>query len=109
VLVPECAESATLYFWHYMISNDSTTQAYDFLYFGIYDITAGTSVHLSAINNATLPRNNWLPTSRVIAPDATEFRGHRLGLAINGVTDESLPTIWYVDNVQLIFDCAACP
>lgn len=109
MVVPDCAESIGVYFWHYMLSEDSTTDAYDFLYLWVYDITTDTVVFSSSINNTTFPRGGWMPLFGPVASDATGLRGHRLGFLVNGVTDGVLPTIWYVDNVQLIVDCAPCP
>ncbi|MCS6800972.1 MAG: hypothetical protein RMM58_04040 [Chloroflexota bacterium] len=103
VVVPPWADTAAVYFYALMFSNDSTVTKHDWL--RVMVTTPDLSVILAAgdVPNNSI-RGSW-ERWRLAVPGITSYRGQSLLLAIGGVNDVSLPTRWYVDNVEMVFGC----
>jgi hypothetical protein len=101
--VPSWAESVTLALNEYMISIDSTTAKYDALGMGLYDNSLGSYIFTMYTWN-TYGRNNWYG-SEYTYQNIEPYRGHPVSVIAAGITDSSLPTAWYVDNIRLYFGC----
>lgn len=105
VIVPEWAEDGALYFSWAMLSEDSPYQPYDYLTFWLWDKDMGEGLLYSEVNN-TAERGTWYRRRVPIGSiDVVAARGHTLEISIMGYTDDILPTLWYVDDVQLVFSC----
>jgi hypothetical protein len=105
VPVPRWAESAAVYFYAWMESNEGRSARYDWLEVLVTADEANTLLALGEVNNQQerLVWNRW----RLSVPGISSYRGAWIVLEFAGVNDRSYPTSWYVDNVQLIFACGA--
>lgn len=107
VVVPQWAETGTLYFAERMTSDDSTIYQYDLFDVQLWDTYGGEFelvIHISSWNTA--PRGEWFE-SHVFLGDISSLQGHPLNLVFVACTDGSLPTRWWIDNVRLVFACGS--
>ncbi|MHB0858313.1 MAG: hypothetical protein ACYC5M_12170 [Anaerolineae bacterium] len=105
VSVPAWAETGKLYISWLMQTIDSATTDYDYLYITVRDLTAGQAIVQVYVANNT-PTGAWYWSWESI-PDVAARRGHSLQVEILAWTDESLPTVWFVDDVKLVFACGS--
>lgn len=106
VLVPHWATKGAAYFSWKMLSNDSPVLRYDAFVLQIWDPLAPegeNAIALSFVWNSD-DEGNW-HTTRLEIPHVHQLQGRALDVCLWGLTDFSLPTWWYIDDVQLVFAC----
>lgn len=107
VTVPLWGESAALYYDWYMVSDESTLEAYDYLHVVLWDKELNHPILWSTKSNKD-QRGMWFTSSSPVdGVDVADIRGHHVEISVYAWTDSSLPTLWYVDNVRLVFACGS--
>ena len=104
VTVPEWAEYGEIVFSWIMFSDDSPTQIYDVLSVGVTD--ESTEVIAQTMITNSEPRGAWYRV-RLPVNNISSYRGRVVHAYAAAMTDESLPTEWFIDNVQLFFVCGS--
>ncbi len=95
VTIPSTATSATLSYWWYM-STQETTHPWDYMYTQVLNSSGGLLATLQTINDGST-RNTWVnPTFNLLA-----YKGQTIRIYFKGTTDSSLPTSFFVDDVSL--------
>ncbi len=85
-----------LSYWYYLVSQDSTTTAADYLRVQLYNTSGKLVATLRTLSN-TSPRNTWRQDTLNLAQGA----GQTLWLRFTTTTNSSLPTVFYLDDISL--------
>jgi hypothetical protein len=100
-LVPANTISATLSFWRYLdTSETSTSVAYDVFRYGIETDRGIELVAPRRIDNTSAGRGRWVQESIVLA-DASALAGKGVWITFKGTTDGNQPSSLYLDDVAL--------
>lgn len=94
VSIPSTATSATLTFWTY-VSTTETSHAYDYFYAQVRNTSGSTLATLLTLNDGTA--SGWVQHSY----NLTNYKGQTIQIAFKGTNDYSNPTDFFVDDVSL--------
>lgn len=94
VTIPSTATSATLTFWTY-VSTTETTHAYDYLYAQVRNTSGSALSTLLTVNDGTA--SGWVQHSYSLL----NYKGQTIQIAFKGTNDVSNPTSFFVDDVSL--------
>lgn len=85
-----------LSYWWYLASQDSTTTSYDYLLVQAYDTNGQLLATLRVMSNIAT-RNQW----RKDTLDLSSLAGQTIWLRFTTITNSSLPTVFYIDDVSV--------
>jgi hypothetical protein len=88
--------SGTLSFWWYLVTQQTGTKSYDYLYVRSYN-TSGRLVATLSTRSNTAPKNAWYHDSIGLA----SYAGQTVRLEFDVVTNSSQATTFYVDDVSV--------
>jgi subtilase family serine protease len=94
VTIPSTATSATLTFWTY-VSTTETSHAYDYLYAQVRNTSGSVLSTLMTVNDGTA--SGWVQHSYSLL----NYKGQTIQIAFKGTNDSSNPTDFFVDDVSL--------
>jgi subtilase family serine protease len=94
VAIPSTATKATLTFWTY-VSTQETTHAYDYFYAKLRNSSGTALTTLLTLNDGTA--TGWVQRSY----DVTSYKGQTVQVYFNATNDSSNPTSFFVDDVSL--------
>jgi hypothetical protein len=92
---PSTATSATLSYWWYMTTKEST-HPWDFLYTRIQNSSGTTLATLQTVNDGSTA-NTWVHPSF----DLTAYKGQTIRVAFVATTDRSQATTFFVDDASV--------
>jgi hypothetical protein len=95
ITIPASATSATLSYWWYMTTKEST-HPWDFLYTRIQNSSGTTLATLQTVNDGSTA-NTWVHASF----DLTAYKGQTIRVAFVATTDRSQATTFFVDDVSV--------
>lgn len=94
VTIPSTATSATLTFWTY-VSTTETSHPYDYLYAQVRNTSGSVLSTLLTVNDGTA--SGWVQHSYSLL----NYKGQTVQVAFKGTNDSSNPTDFFVDDVSL--------
>lgn len=94
VSIPSTATKATLSFWTY-VSTQETTHAYDYFYAKLRNSSGSALTTLLTLNDGTA--SGWVQHTY----DVTSYKGQTIQVYFNATNDSSNPTDFFVDDVSL--------
>jgi subtilase family serine protease len=94
VTIPSTATSATLTFWTY-VSTTETSHAYDYFYAQVRNTSGSALATLLTLNDGTA--TGWVQRSYSLL----NYKGQTIQIAFKGTNDSSNPTDFFVDDVSL--------
>ncbi|MHB0859429.1 MAG: hypothetical protein ACYC5M_17910 [Anaerolineae bacterium] len=103
VTVPDWTNAATLYADWDMWTYETGDVVYDSLFVVLYDETLATEIVSGTVTN--LDTQGAWTTMVLPVENAETYHGHEWTVVVAGITDGSIATWWYVDNVRLSFSC----
>jgi subtilisin family serine protease len=89
--------SSTLRYWWHMTSSESTATAYDYLRVRIYNAATGALIATPRTWSNTSVRNVWSQDTLSLAA----YVGQSIRIVFEGVTDSSVVSSFYIDDVSL--------
>ena len=95
VTIPSTATSATLTYWWYMTTQE-TTHPWDYMYTQVLNSSGGVLATLQTINDGST-RNTWVNSTH----NLLAYKGQTIRINFRGTNDSSLPTSFFVDDVSL--------
>jgi hypothetical protein len=95
ITIPSTATSATLSYWWYMTTKEST-HPWDFLYTRIQNSSGTTLATLQTVNDGSTA-NTWVHPSF----DLTAYKGQTIRVAFVATTDRSQATTFFVDDASV--------
>ncbi|HWV98499.1 MAG TPA: hypothetical protein VNZ64_02285 [Candidatus Acidoferrum sp.] len=96
VTIPANATSATLGYYYYITTQDSSTVAFDYLYLNLV-LLGGTLVGIDQKSNKDASSGYVWQSF-----DVSAYKGQTITVRFTATTDTSLPTAFRVDDVSLI-------
>lgn len=96
ITIPASATSATLGYYYYITTSDSTTVAYDYLTLNLV-LSGGTLVGIDQKSNKDAS-SGYVYRSF----DISSYRGQTITIKFTGTTDGSGPTVFRVDDVSVV-------
>lgn len=94
VTIPSTATSATLTFWTY-VSTTETSHAYDYFYAQVRNTSGSALATLLTLNDGTA--SGWVQRSYSLL----NYKGQTVQIAFKGTNDSSNPTDFFLDDVSL--------
>ncbi|MDP4171413.1 MAG: protease pro-enzyme activation domain-containing protein [Bacillota bacterium] len=94
VTIPSTATTATLTFWTY-VSTTETTHAYDYLYAQVRNTSGAALATLLTLNDGTAA--GWVQRTYSLL----NYKGQTIQIAFKGTNDSVNPTDFFVDDVSL--------
>ena len=101
--LPSGVTKATVTFWWYVVSQDSTTTPYDYLNVVMQSPPGNDLSGRNQVKN-TDARGAWYQSAFDI-PQLGPWAGSSLWFTIEVTNDVSLPTSFYVDDVSFVIQC----
>jgi hypothetical protein len=99
VTIPSNATSASLSYWWYMTTQE-VSHPYDYLYVQLRNSSGGLITTLATRNDGS-PANAWVQSLILLSPgDLQTIRGQTVQLRFEATTDVSLPTSFFVDDIN---------
>ena len=100
VSIPSNATAASLTFWTNIVTQETSSTAFDFLK---VNIIAGTTTTKLTLNNSNSSSSNNTNGTyfKPAAIDLTSYKGQSIQIQFNATTDSTLPTTFRIDDVSL--------
>ncbi len=98
--IPANATAASLTFWTNIVTQESGSTAFDFLFVNIISGTTTTKLTLSNANSTSSSNTNGV-YFKPAAIDLLSYKGSTITVQFRATTDVSLPTFFRIDDVSL--------
>lgn len=95
VTIPSTATSASLSYWWYM-STQETTHPWDYFYVQVHNSSGGVLATLQTLNDGSTA-NSWNKSTYSLLA----YKGQTVRIYFKSTTDSTLPTSFFLDDVSL--------